>query len=189
MASDSRTTRARSVNVARKMHVFAQPGARVFILLSSGSLSCTQSIYAARRISTRARAGSAPSLYDAARSSEEVRRCRHGPRGWSATIQVQRQLHVAARCARAPGLSCYPREPAAGRGSRIYRWGEDNTGAIPIAASASTRRRSEAGVRAAVLDSTMRSNVTVGPPIDLCLRRGRVEVTRSAVHGDDPLVK
>ena len=45
MASDSRTNAGHDqVNVARKMHVFAQPGERVFILLSSGSLSCTQSI-------------------------------------------------------------------------------------------------------------------------------------------------
>lgn len=42
MASDSRTNAGHDqVNVARKMHLFEQPGERVFILLSSGSLSCT----------------------------------------------------------------------------------------------------------------------------------------------------
>ena len=42
MASDSRTNSGHDqVNVACKMHVFAQRGERVFILLSSGSLSCT----------------------------------------------------------------------------------------------------------------------------------------------------
>src|SRR5438067_824747 len=50
MASDSRTNAGHDqVNVARKMHVFAQPGERVFILLSSGSLSCTQSIITRQR--------------------------------------------------------------------------------------------------------------------------------------------
>src|SRR4026209_618674 len=45
MASDSRTNAGHAqANIARKMHTFVQPGERVFILLSSGSLSCTQSI-------------------------------------------------------------------------------------------------------------------------------------------------
>ena len=45
MASDSRTNAGYDqVNTCRKMHTFVQPGERVFILLSSGSLSCTQSI-------------------------------------------------------------------------------------------------------------------------------------------------
>src|SRR3989442_11462335 len=45
MASDSRTNSGHDqVNVACKMHVFVQRGERVFILLSSGSLSCTQSV-------------------------------------------------------------------------------------------------------------------------------------------------
>ena len=45
MASDSRTNaNYDQVNVCRKMHVFEQPGERVFILLTSGSLSLSQSI-------------------------------------------------------------------------------------------------------------------------------------------------
>src|SRR5205814_2146004 len=65
------------VNVACKMHVFAQPGERVFILLSSGSLSCTQSIITQLRRDFDDGKGlaQAPSLYDAARViGEEVRR-------------------------------------------------------------------------------------------------------------------
>jgi putative proteasome-type protease len=78
MASDSRTNAGHDqVNVARKMHVFAQPGERVFILLSSGSLSCTQSIITQLRRDFDEGKGlaQAPSLYDAARIiGEEVRR-------------------------------------------------------------------------------------------------------------------
>jgi putative proteasome-type protease len=45
MASDSRTNAGYDhVNVVRKMHTFTTPGERVFVLLASGSLSCTQSI-------------------------------------------------------------------------------------------------------------------------------------------------
>ena len=40
MASDSRTNAGYDqVNVCRKMHTFVQPGERVFVLLTSGSLS------------------------------------------------------------------------------------------------------------------------------------------------------
>ena len=70
MASDSRTNAGHDqVNVARKMHTFVQPGERVFILLSSGSLSCTQSIITLlkRDFDQGKGLAQAPSLYDAAR--------------------------------------------------------------------------------------------------------------------------
>ena len=70
MASDSHTNAGHDqVNVARKMHVFVQPAERVFILLSSGSLSCTQSIITLLRRDFEGGKGlaQAPSLYDAAR--------------------------------------------------------------------------------------------------------------------------
>ena len=45
LASDSRTNAGfDQVNVCRKMHMFVQPGERVFVLLASGSLSCSQSV-------------------------------------------------------------------------------------------------------------------------------------------------
>ena len=78
MASDSRTNAGHDqVNVSRKMHLFEQPGERVFVLLSSGSLSCTQSIITQLRRDFDQGHGlaKAPSLYDAARIiGEEVRR-------------------------------------------------------------------------------------------------------------------
>src|SRR5580765_6968700 len=78
MASDSRTNAGHDqVNIARKMHVFVQPGERVFVLLSSGSLSCTQSIITLLRRDFDEGKGlaQAPSLYDAARIiGDEVRR-------------------------------------------------------------------------------------------------------------------
>jgi predicted proteasome-type protease len=63
--------------LARRGRKPAQPGERVFILLSSGSLSCTQSIITLLRCDFDEGKGlaQAPSLYDAARIiGEEVRR-------------------------------------------------------------------------------------------------------------------
>src|SRR4030095_15961008 len=78
MASDSRTNAGHDqVNVARKMHLFEQRGERVFVLLSSGSLSCTQSIVTQLRRDFDQGEGLAPAtaLYDAARIiGQEVRR-------------------------------------------------------------------------------------------------------------------
>ena len=78
MASDSRTNAGYDqVNVCRKMHVFEQPGERVFFLLASGSLSLTQSVVTLLRRDFDAGKGlaQAPSLYDAARCiGEQVRR-------------------------------------------------------------------------------------------------------------------
>src|SRR5256714_15542690 len=114
MASDSRTNAGHDqVNVARKMHVFAQPGARVFILLSSGSLSCTQSIITQLRRDFDESKGlaQAPSLYDAARIIGE-----EGRRGWGSEptppgrrrVSVQLPLH-----ARRQGPGGTPRAPVA----------------------------------------------------------------------------
>ena len=45
MASDSRTNAGYDdLNIARKMHTFAHPGERVFVVLVSGSLSLSQSV-------------------------------------------------------------------------------------------------------------------------------------------------
>ena len=70
MASDSRTNAGfDQVNVCRKMHTFVQPGERVFVVLTSGSLSLTQSVITLLRRDFDKGAGlaTAPSLYDAAR--------------------------------------------------------------------------------------------------------------------------
>ncbi len=70
MASDSRTNAGYDqVNVCRKMHLFCQPGKRVFALLTSGGLSLTQSVITLLRRDFDAGAGlaEAGSLYDAAR--------------------------------------------------------------------------------------------------------------------------
>src|SRR5215216_4902264 len=78
LASDSRTNAGYDqVNVCRKMHTFVQEGERVFVLLTSGSLSLTQSIITLLRRDFEQGAGLAvaASMYDAARVvGEQVRR-------------------------------------------------------------------------------------------------------------------
>ena len=69
MASDSRTNAGYDqVNVCRKMHTFVEPGERLFVLLTSGSLSCAQSIMTLCRSDFDQGLGlaSAESLYSAA---------------------------------------------------------------------------------------------------------------------------
>src|SRR4051812_15177210 len=78
MASDSRSNSGYDqVNTVKKLHTFVQPGERVFIVLSSGSLSLTQSIVTLLHRDFDAGRGlaTAPSMYDAARAvGEQVRR-------------------------------------------------------------------------------------------------------------------
>ena len=77
MASDSRTNAGYDqVNTVHKMHTFVQPGERVFIALTSGSLSCTQSVITLLRREFDKGQGmaSAANLYDAVRVvGEKVR--------------------------------------------------------------------------------------------------------------------
>src|SRR6266542_4189084 len=77
MASDSRTNAGYDqVNTTRKMHTFATPGERVFVILTSGSLSLTQSVITLlkRDFDEGEGLAKAPSMYDAARVvGEQVR--------------------------------------------------------------------------------------------------------------------
>src|SRR5437016_1906605 len=78
VASDSRTNAGMDqVNVCRKLHTFVREGERVFLLLTSGALSLTQSILALARDEFQSGKGlaQAPSMYAAARClGESVRR-------------------------------------------------------------------------------------------------------------------
>src|SRR4051812_45056250 len=70
MASDSRTNAGYDqVNVCRKMHTFVNPGERVLVILTSGSLSITQSVVTLLRGQFDSGEGLAKvnSLYEAAR--------------------------------------------------------------------------------------------------------------------------
>jgi putative proteasome-type protease len=205
MASDSRTNAGHDqVNIARKMHTFVQPGERVFILLSSGSLSCTQSIVTLLRRDFDQGEGlaRAPSLSDAARViGEQVRRVAAMDRAalerdefkFNVSLVVGGQVRGEA-----PGLFIiYPQgNPLqASEDSPYLQIGETKYGRPILDRGIRFDRTTlEEAAKYALLslDSTMRSNVTVGPPIDL-LAYGvdELEITRQRRFpaGDPDLVK
>ena len=180
MASDSRTNAGHDqVNVARKMHVFVQPGQRVFILLSSGSLSCTQSVITLLRRDFEEGKGlaQAPSLYDAARViGEEIRRVSDMDRAALERDEFKFNVNLILGGqvrGESPGLFLiYPQgNPLqASEDSPYLQIGETKYGRPILDRGIRFEKTSlEEAAKYALLslDSTMRSNVTVGPPIDL----------------------
>jgi putative proteasome-type protease len=180
MASDSRTNAGHDqVNIARKMHIFSQPGERVFVLLSSGSLSCTQSIITLlqRDFDQGKGLAKAPSLYDAARIiGEQVRRVsdmdREALERDEFKFNVNLILGGQVRGEKPGLLIIYPQgNPLqASEDSPYLQIGETKYGR-PILDRGirfdKTTLEEAAKYALLSLDSTMRSNVTVGPPIDL----------------------
>jgi len=180
MASDSRTNAGHDqVNISTKMHTFIQPGERVFILLSSGSLSCAQSILTLLRRDFDQGKGlaQAPSLYDAARViGEQVRRVSDMDRealerdGFKFNVNLVLGGQVRGE---PPGLFIiYPQgNPLqASEDSPYLQVGETKYGRPILDRGIRFEKTTleEASKYALLsLDSTMRSNVTVGPPIDL----------------------
>src|SRR3954462_9523881 len=182
MASDSRTNAGYDqVNVCRKMHTFVTPGERLFVLLASGSLSLTQSVTTLLRRDFEAGKGlaQAPSLYDAARSiGEQVRRVSDLDRAALERDEYRFNVHLLLGgqiCGQPPDLYLiYPQgNPlCATEDSPYLQIGECKYGRPILDRGIRFEHTTlEEGAKYALisLDSTMRSNVTVGPPIDLVL--------------------
>lgn len=180
MASDSRTNAGfDQVNITRKMHTFVVPGDRVFILLTSGSLSLSQSVLELLRQDFDQGKGlaSVGSLYEAAREvGTQVRRVSDLDRAalerddfrFNVNLLVGGQI----RGQKHNLFLIYPQgNPlAATEESPYLQIGEVKYGR-PILDRGIVYGETtiEEGAQYALLslDSTMRSNVTVGPPIDL----------------------
>src|SRR5258706_3035545 len=192
MASDSRTNAGfDQVNVCQKMHTFVQPGERTFVLLTSGSLSCTQSILTllGRDFDAGRGLAIAPTMYDAARLvGEQVRKVGELDRAalerddykFNVNIilvgQVKGEPHSL--------FLIYPQgNPLqATQDSPFLQIGETKYGR-PILDRGiryqHTTLEEAAKYALLSLDSTMKSNVTVGPPIDLLVySSGNLNVTR-----------
>jgi putative proteasome-type protease len=194
LASDSRTNAGYDqVNVCRKMHTIVREGERLFVLLTSGSLSLTQSIITLLRRNFDQGKGlaTAASMYDAARVvGEQVRRVSDLDRDalerddfrFNANLllggQVRGEPHEL--------YLIYPQgNPlAATEDSPYLQVGECKYGRpiLDRGVRYDVTTLEEAAKYALIsIDSTIRSNVTVGPPIDLlvyaadelCVRRYR----------------
>lgn len=180
MASDSRTNAGYDqVNTVKKMHTFVTPGDRVFIILASGSLSCTQSIITLLRRDFDRGEGlaTAPSMYDAARVvGDKVREVREIDKPALEQDEYKFNVHLLLGGqikGEPPQLfMIYPQgNPLqTSEESPYLQIGETKYGR-PILDRGirfdKTTLEEAAKYALLSMDSTMKSNVTVGPPVDL----------------------
>src|SRR5688500_4361849 len=201
MASDSRSNAGYDqVNTVRKMHTFEVPGERAFVLLASGSLSLTQSVVTLLRRDFDAGRGLAvaPSLYDAARVvGEQVRRVDALDRPHLERDDYKFNVHFVVGGqvkGEPPGLLLiYPQgNPLFSTEESPYlQIGETKYGR-PILDRGirfdKTTLEEAAKYALLSMDSTMKSNVTVGPPVDLLVYQAdELSVSRQRrFNADDP---
>jgi putative proteasome-type protease len=192
MASDSRTNAGYDqVNVCRKMYTFVQPGERVFVVLTSGSLSLTQSVITLLRGEFDQGRGLAATstLYEAARvTGDMVRRVSDLDRAALERDEYRFNVHLLLGGQvrdEPPNLYLiYPQgNPlSATEDSPYLQIGECKYGRPILDRGVRYELTSleEAAKYALIsLDSTMRSNITVGPPIDLVIYcTGELRISR-----------
>ncbi|MFO0958063.1 MAG: peptidase [Isosphaeraceae bacterium] len=201
MASDSRTNAGfDQVNICRKMYTFARPGERVLVLMTSGSLSCTQSVLTLlqRDFDRGTGLAEAESMYDAARVvGDHVRHVSDLDRKALEAASYQFNVHMllAGQIRGQPHdlYMIYPQgNPLRYTEECPYlQIGETKYGRPILDRGVRFQRTSlEDAARYALIsiDSTMRSNVTVGPPIDLLLyTKDELEIRRYRRFNDrDP---
>jgi putative proteasome-type protease len=201
MASDSRTNAGYDdVNLCRKMHHFVQPGERVFTLLCSGSLSLSQSVLTLldRDFQHGKGLAVAPTMFDAARVvGDQIRHVATIDRPALERDGYRYNVHVILGGqirGEAHGLYLiYPQGNtlSAAEESPYLQIGECKYGRPILDRGIRFDKTSleEASKYALIsIDSTIRSNVTVGPPIDLIIyTAGEFQITRSRrFAADDP---
>jgi putative proteasome-type protease len=201
MASDSRTNAGYDdVNVCRKMHKFIQPGERVFILLCSGSLSLSQSVITQLGRDFERGLGLAvvKTMYDAARViGEQIRRVGEIDRpalerdGYRYNVHFILGGQVKGEPHRLYLIYPQGNPLSAAEESPYLQIGEFKYGRPILDRGVRYDRTTleEASKFALLsLDSTMRSNVTVGPPIDLAVYGAdELKLSRCRRFGpDDP---
>lgn len=203
LASDSRTNAGiDQFDTSRKMHTFAKDGERVFVILSSGGLSLTQSVMTLLTADFEAGKGLAvaPTFYDAARViGEQVRKIGHLDR------EPMERDKIAFNITLLVGGQIRGEEPQL---YLIYSQGNPlrvtaDSPFLQIGESKYGRPILDRGIRydettleqaakyaLISIDSTMRSNMAVGPPIDMLVYRNdelRIEKHRRFA-ANDPLL-
>lgn len=200
-ASDSRTNAGLDqANVARKLYTFAEPGERVFVLLTSGGLSLSQSVLALLRSEYDSGGGmaSAATMYDAARCvGEAVRTVAARDREFLERDKIGFNVNflIGGQIGRQPHelYLIYPQgNPLqATPDCPFLQIGESKYGRpiLDRAVKYDTTSLEQATKLALIsLDSTMRSNLTVGPPIDLAVYHADELRLRQQIRlaADDP---
>jgi putative proteasome-type protease len=201
MASDSRTNAGLDqVNICRKMYTFVEPGERVLVICASGSLSLTQSVITLLRRDFEAGVGlaTAPSLYDACRViGEQVHRVSEIDREALERDEYKFNIHLLlGGQIRGEGHGLYLVYPqgnplSATEDSPFLQIGECKYGRPILDRGIRYEHTTleEAAKYALIsIDSTIRSNVTVGPPIDMLLYpTGQFNISqRRRMTGKDP---
>ena len=182
MASDSRANAGYDqVNVCRKMFTFVQPGERAFVILNSGNLSLTQSVITLLRNDFDAGEGlaKADSMYAAARVVGDcMRRVSDLDRTALERDEFKFNIHLLLGGqvkGEKPNLFLiYPQgNPlSATQDSPYLQIGEVKYGRpiLDRGIEYGTTSLEVAGTYALLsMDAAMRSNVTVGPPIEILL--------------------
>ncbi len=202
-ASDSRTNAGiDNVSTHRKMHTFEWPGERVFVLLSAGNLATTQGVVRtlSRDVDDAAAENLAtlPSLDDAAEYLGRISVERQAQASNAASEHSQVSLEATfilggQIVGQAPSLHLiYPEGNfiTVSAEQPFLQIGETKYGKpiLDRIIRGDTPIES-AGLAALVsIDSTMRSNLSVGPPVDLLLyRNGTLSLEgRRSFSADDP---
>jgi putative proteasome-type protease len=202
-ASDSRTN-AGLDNIAKfcKMSLFERPGDRVIVMLSSGNLAGTQAVIGLLSQRCASNAGganlwSAKTMYDIARLVSDAMReidrrdspyLEENPAGFNASFILGGQL--AGEPMRLFRIYAEGNFIEAGIDTTYFQTGEAKYGK-PVLDRVVKRDTPLADVAKCVLvsfDSTMRSNLSVGMPIDMiCYQRDELTVRmRRRFEEDDP---
>jgi putative proteasome-type protease len=182
MASDSRTNAGYDdLNVVRKMHTFVEPDERVFVILVSGSLSLSQSVMNLLRAGFDAGEGLAQvkTMYEAAREvGRAVRQVSEMDREALERDKYDFNVHLLiggqVRGEDPQTFLIYPQgNPLSSTEDSPYlQLGEYKYGR-PILDRGivyeSTSLKAAAKYALLSFDATMRSNVSVGPPIEILL--------------------
>ena len=191
MASDSRTNAGYDqVNVCRKMHLFEVPGERVLVLLTSGSLSLSQSIITLLRKDWDQGRGlaCAESMYEAARViGQQVREVARLDRkalerdDYRFNVQVILGGQIRGEAHNLYMVYSQGNPLCVSEDTPYVQTGESKYGR-PILdrgiVYGETTLDEAAKYALLSLDSTIRSNLTVGPPIDLLLYETESFTTR-----------
>ncbi|MFN4242760.1 MAG: peptidase [Tepidisphaerales bacterium] len=180
MASDSRTNAGVDlVDTTRKMHTFTIPGQRVFVLLASGSLSCTQSCLTLlqREFDQGGGLASCETMYDAARVvGNTMRKVADIDRPALERDGLSFNVHfILGGQIKGQPVGLYLLYPqgnplSATEDSPYLQIGEVKYGRPILDRGIQYDKTTlEDACKLALLsiDSTMKSNLTVGPPIDL----------------------
>jgi putative proteasome-type protease len=191
-AADSRTNAGLDqADTCRKLHTFVQPGERVFVVLTSGSLSLSQSVLTLLTDDFRAGKGLAAvtSLYDAARcAGDQIRKVAALDRealerdGLAFNVHLLLGGQVGSEdhdlyliYPQGNPLRATPESP-------FLQIGETKYGRPILDRGVryeNTTLEEAAKYALLSLDSAMRSNMTVGPPVDLLVyAAGDLDVRR-----------